>query len=280
MRRGGDRHRAVAAEERRDLGGRAHRRGQPDSLRLWQGYLYLPGRCLPRRCLLGGACWAGACWAGACWAGALLRTLPTPTTSDPPTDRRGALTAGGESADSPIWALSASSRSSESARWAPRLFPASACTSSTITVCTLRSVSRARDVSSRNSDSGVVIRMSGGLPASRRLSSAAVSPERTATLISGSGSPRRWAAWRRPASGARRFRSMSTASALSGETYSTRQRWAGSSGAGAAARRSSAQRNAARVLPDPVGAMTRVCLPLLIDSHACTCAAWALRRRR
>ena len=37
----------------------------------------------------------------------------------------------------------ASSRSSDSARWAPRLVPATACTSSTITVWTPRSVSRA-----------------------------------------------------------------------------------------------------------------------------------------
>ena len=89
---------------------------------------------------------------------------------------------------------------------------------SMITVCTLRSVSLAREVSSRNSDSGVVIGMSGGLPASRRLSSAVVSPERPATLILGSGRPRRRTAWRRPVNGARRFRSKSTASALSGET--------------------------------------------------------------
>jgi hypothetical protein len=41
----------------------------------------------------------------------------------------------------------------------------------------------------RNSDSGVVIRMSGGLLARRRRSSAAVSPVRTATAMSGSGRP-------------------------------------------------------------------------------------------
>ena len=40
--------------------------------------------------------------------------------------------------------------------------PATACTSSTITVSTPRSDSRACEVSIRNSDSGVVIRMSGG----------------------------------------------------------------------------------------------------------------------
>ena len=51
----------------------------------------------------------------------------------------------------------------DSARCAPRLVPATAWTSSTITVSTPRSDSRACEVSSRNSDSGVVIRMSGGL---------------------------------------------------------------------------------------------------------------------
>ena len=103
--------------------------------------------------------------------------------------------AGRTVADKPIrWAgprsaVSASSRSSDRARCAPRLLPASACTSSTMTVSTPRSASRAREVSSRNSDSGVVMRMSGGLLASRRRSSAAVSPVRTATLISGSRCP-------------------------------------------------------------------------------------------
>ncbi len=54
---------------------------------------------------------------------------------------------------------------------ARRASPASACTSSTMTVSTPRSTSRALDVSSRNSDSGVVIRMSGGFAASLRRSS-------------------------------------------------------------------------------------------------------------
>ena len=87
-----------------------------------------------------------------------------------------------------------------------------------MTVSTPRSVSLACEVSSRKSDSGVVIRMSGGLLTSFLRSSAAVSPVRTATLMSGSASPSRCAACLIPVSGARRFRSMSTASALSGET--------------------------------------------------------------
>ena len=57
---------------------------------------------------------------------------------------------------------SSSSRSRERARWAPRLVPATACTSSRITVSMPVSASRAADVSIRNRDSGVVIRMSGG----------------------------------------------------------------------------------------------------------------------
>ena len=55
---------------------------------------------------------------------------------------------------------SASSRSSDSARCAPRLPGTSAWISSMMTVSTEVSRSRAFDVSSRNSDSGVVIRMS------------------------------------------------------------------------------------------------------------------------
>ena len=77
---------------------------------------------------------------------------------------------------------------------------------------------RAAEVSSRNSDSGVVIRMSAGRRANSRRSSAGVSPERMATVMSGGGSPSRAAACRMPASGARRLRSTSTASALSGLT--------------------------------------------------------------
>ena len=48
-----------------------------------------------------------------------------------------------------------------------------------------------------------------------------------------------------------RLRSTSTASAFSGETYRTRSRWRRCAGDGADPGRSSAQRKAARVLPDP-----------------------------
>ena len=84
---------------------------------------------------------------------------------------------------------SASRRSRLSARCAPRLEARTACTSSTITVSTPRSDSRAADVSSRNSDSGVVTRMSGGVRLKLRRSSAGVSPVREPDGDVGLGHP-------------------------------------------------------------------------------------------
>ena len=170
----------------------------------------------------------------------------------------------------PAASTSASSRSSESARCAPRLVPATACTSSTITVSMLPSVSRARDVSSRNSDSGVVIRMSAGWRAWVRRSRADVSPERIATSTGCNVAPAA-SAWRRmPTSGARRLRSTSYARAFSGDRYSTRVPPA--SAGGPCSSRSSDARNAASVLPDPVGALTRTCAPAAIPTQAPRCA--------
>ena len=65
---------------------------------------------------------------------------------------------------------------------------------------------------------------------------------------------------------------MSTASALSGEMYSTRQRLDASAGVGSAASLSIAHKNAASVLPDPVGATTSAFSPFPIASQAW---AWA-----
>ena len=47
----------------------------------------------------------------------------------------------------------------------------------------------------------------------------------------------------------------------------------GSDGGVSAARRSIAYRNAASVLPDPVGAEIRTCSPDAIAGQACSCAA-------
>ncbi|OCI31543.1 hypothetical protein OERS_16700 [Oerskovia enterophila] len=112
----------------------------------------------------------------------------------------------------------ASSRSSETARCAPRLVPATAWISSMMTVCTPASPARACEVRTRNSDSGVVMRMSGGATPKRRRSLAGVSPVRVPTTTSGTVVPSRTAACRMPASGERRLRSTSAASALRGET--------------------------------------------------------------
>ena len=105
-----------------------------------------------------------------------------------------------------------SRRSRESARCVPRLEPAKEWISSTMTLSTVRSVSRAALVSMRYSDSGVVMRISGGCVRNRRRSRAGVSPERTPTEMGRVGPTAPI-----PASGRRRLRSMSTPSALSGE---------------------------------------------------------------
>ena len=148
-------------------------------------------------------------------------------------------------------------------------------------------VSRACEVSIRNSDSGVVMRMSGGWVARRLRSAAGVSPVRTPTLICERGVPSRSAARAVPTRGEVRFRSTSTPSALSGERYRTfvapRRREAPAPRRAVAvrsvcgsgdrvARRSIAVRNAARVLPEPVGATTRVSSPRSMASHAVACA--------
>src|SRR5207249_12202224 len=79
--------------------------------------------------------------------------------------------------------------------------------------------------------------------------------------------PSRSAACEIPAIGERRLRSTATASALSGDTYTTRQPCAG-----AWISVSMDERNAASVLPDPVGAMRRVLSPFLMTGQACACA--------
>jgi len=93
------------------------------------------------------------------------RRWPTSTTSGDgrsPTSSRAATSSGRTVADSPTrcslcGAVNACRRSSDSARWAPRLSAATAWISSTITVLTSRSARRPdSDVSRMNSDSGVV----------------------------------------------------------------------------------------------------------------------------
>ena len=87
-----------------------------------------------------------------------------------------------------------------------------------MTVSMPRSASRACDVSMRKSDSGVVMRMSGGRRASRARSAGGVSPVRMPMVMPVAARPSRDASRSMPTSGLRRLRSTSTASALSGDT--------------------------------------------------------------
>ena len=73
-------------------------------------------------------------------------------------------------------------------------------------------------MSSRKSDSGVVISTSLGRRWKARRSAAGVSPLRTDTVTSGGGTPSLRAACSMPTRGERRLRSTSTASAFIGET--------------------------------------------------------------
>ena len=104
--------------------------------------------------------------------------------ADQPPRKRATSSSGRCVADSPIrwggWLVISSSRSSDSARWAPRLVGASAWISSMMTVSTSASVSRADDVSMRYRLSGVVISRSGGRRMSAWRSLALVSPVRIA----------------------------------------------------------------------------------------------------
>jgi hypothetical protein len=77
-----------------------------------------------------------------------------------------------------------------------------------------------------------------------------------------------------PASGARRFRSMSTASALSGEMYNTRQRRL-LVGIGSNITRLMHHRKAVSVLPLPVGARINVDSPRAIAGQPWVCGGVA-----
>ena len=102
-----------------------------------------------------------------------------------------------------------SRRSRDRARWEPRLVPATAWISSTMTRRTEVRISRAAEVRSRYRLSGVVMRMSGGRRSMARRSSAGVSPVRMAVVISGTGMPCPTAARAMPRSGSCKLRSMS-----------------------------------------------------------------------
>ena len=74
-----------------------------------------------------------------------------------------------------------------------------------------------------------------------------------------------------PRSGASRLRWMSFDNALSGETYTTCTASASEPFAASRTSASMAARNAASVLPEPVGAAISVCRPAWIAGHAARC---------
>ena len=170
--------------------------------------------------------------------------------------------------------VNASSRSSDSDRWLPRLFCTSAWISSTITVRTPPSIARPdSEPSSTYNDSGVVTKMCGGRLRRAARSDCGVSPVRTAVRMSTSGRPSAASSSRMPASGASRLRWMSLDSAFSGETYKARVLSGRPDDRPSRTSASMAVRNAVRVLPEPVGAATRVSRPLAIAGHAASCAS-------
>ena len=152
--------------------------------------------------------------------------------------------------------------------------------SSIITVSTSARMSPALDVNIKYRLSGVVIKISGGWRTCLLRSALVVSPDRTPTRTSGTGCPKRSPVRPIPNSGARRLFSTSTPNAFNGDTYSTRtpvplRADAAVGGAsisdncpGADTREFNAHKNAASVLPEPVGATTNACSPAEIASHA------------
>ena len=149
--------------------------------------------------------------------------MSTTVQSCPPVRKRATADSGFCVADRPMrtsgQAHSACRRSRLKARWLPRLLPATAWISSTITLRAPASMARPEgEPSSTYSDSGVVTRMCGARLRSAARSACGVSPVRTAVRISTGGRPRRCSSSAMPASGTSRLRWMSLDSALSGET--------------------------------------------------------------
>ena len=151
-------------------------------------------------------------------------------------------------------------------RCVPRFVAATAWISSRMTVARPSSIKRPfGDDRMRFRLSGVVMRTSGGWASILRLSEEGVSPLLVRTLISGKWLPAREKKSPRPASGVRRFLWMSLLSAFNGETYRMRTFPAAQAPVTSL---SIPQRNAASVLPVPVGALTRTCAPAAISGHA------------
>src|SRR5579862_6534871 len=121
--------------------------------------------------------------------------------------------------------------------------------------------------------------MCGGRFSIARRSGCNVSPVRTAVRISGIISPRSPASARISPNGASRFFWMSLPRALSGETYSTSVRSVRSPASALRTSRSIQARNAASVLPDPVGAEINVVRPARMCGQPCSCGSVGVPKR-
>ena len=153
--------------------------------------------------------------------------------------------------------------------------PATACTSSTMTVSTPAQRLAGLEVSMRNSDSGVVMRMSGGVPANApAVGRRGVAGADRRRVMSGAGRPE-------PGGGVADADQRDAQVALDVDREGLHRRDVEHPAAllrlrgrrRSVASRSSAQRNADSVLPEPVGATTRAWSPELIASQAPSWAA-------
>ncbi len=168
----------------------------------------------------------------------------------------------------------ACSLSSVRERNTPRLESHTSWISSTMTYSTWANFSRnfgAAITSAR--DSGVVMRMCGGLRSIFCRSAWEVSPVLTPTRMSGKSMPSAAATSRMPASGSLRLRLMSLARAFSGDTYMAYIR--SSSFPSWEYLNSSLimDRNAVSVLPEPVGDDTRTLLRSWMSGMAYDCGS-------
>ena len=115
--------------------------------------------------------------------------------------------------------------------------------------------------------------MCGGRFNISRRSLARVSPVRTAVRISGISMPCSAAKARISLRGPSRFFWMSLPRAFSGDTYKTSVRSTKLPLSAFRTSRSMQMRNAARVLPDPVGAEISVVRPARISGQPCSCGS-------
>ena len=116
-------------------------------------------------------------------------------------------------------------------------------------------------------------RICGGVLRIATRSDCGVSPVRTCVRMAAVSLPCAASSAAMPLSGCSRLRWMSFDSAFSGETYTTCVASVSSPATACRTSRSMLARNAARVLPEPVGAAISTSRPAAIAGHAAACAS-------